>query len=86
MQRASTRKRIDELLAFIREIKASAGCSRCSESHPAALDFHHLDPTQKDFSLSSIHTRKWSRERIRAEIAKCVILCANCHRKEHWRD
>lgn len=54
------------------------GYSRCIE----ALEFHHKDPSQKDFSVSgSGATRSW--ELVKAEIEKCALLCANCHREVH---
>jgi 5-methylcytosine-specific restriction endonuclease McrA len=54
------------------------GYDRCIE----ALEFHHLDPTQKDFGISKKgYTRSW--EKVKAEIAKCTLLCANCHREIH---
>lgn len=54
------------------------GYDKCRE----ALDFHHLDPTQKIFGLSVKGlTRSW--EKIRNEIDKCILLCANCHREIH---
>lgn len=43
-------------------------------------DFHHLDPRQKDFSVSN--SRK-SFEKIKTELDKCVLVCANCHRIRH---
>ncbi len=47
-----------------------------------ALSFHHLNPQEKDFDLSSRGlTRSW--ERIKKEIDKCVLLCANCHMEVH---
>ena len=47
-----------------------------------ALEFHHLTSTKKDFGISSKgYTRSW--EKIRAELDKCVLLCANCHREVH---
>ncbi len=47
----------------------------------AALDFHHLDPDKKDFTLS---TRKGTFDAaFRAELDKCVLLCSNCHREVH---
>lgn len=45
-----------------------------------ALEFHHLDPTQKDFSISTISK---SFETVKSELDKCVLLCANCHREVH---
>lgn len=47
--------------------------------HPAALDFDHRDPTAKRMSSIAKHlTRRW--EVVLAEIAKCDVVCANCHR------
>lgn len=43
-------------------------------------DFHHADPTQKDFTIGkSVKIF----ERIKTELDKCVLLCSNCHRKRH---
>jgi 5-methylcytosine-specific restriction endonuclease McrA len=54
------------------------GYDRCIE----ALEFHHLDPTQKDFGISNKgYTRSW--EKVKGEIEKCILLCANCHREVH---
>lgn len=64
------------------EYKGGA-CSRCGYSkYIGALDFHHKDPAQKDFGLGRVHTRKWTKK-IEAELAKCDLLCANCHREVH---
>ncbi len=47
-----------------------------------ALEFHHLDPNEKDFGISAKgYTRKW--EKIVQELDKCILLCANCHREVH---
>ena len=58
-------------------------CQRCSYDRCAeALEFHHLTSAKKDFGISSKgYTRSW--EKIRAELGKCVLLCANCHREVH---
>ena len=58
-------------------------CTQCGEDHPAVLDFHHTDPTTKEFTVSKM-MGKYSRRRIEKEITKCVVLCSNCHRKHHW--
>jgi len=60
----------------------SGGCIRCGESDVACLDFHHRNGlTDKKGHIGFI--RRFSIERIRAEIAKCDVLCVNCHRKHH---
>lgn len=50
--------------------------------HPAAFDFHHLDPKKKDFSITNAFNNK-TFEDIKKEVEKCILLCANCHRIEH---
>lgn len=62
------------------EIIAEAGgcCALCGYSrNPAALQFHHLDRSTKEFTVRNGDTR--SLARMRVEAAKCVLLCANCH-------
>jgi hypothetical protein len=59
------------------------GCSRCPENDPRCLDFHHREPALKAFVLGSKEAKDCTVERLQAEIAKCDLLCANCHRKEH---
>lgn len=56
-------------------------CICCGEDEPACLDFHHLDPNEKDFQIAGSQQRSWTK--ILAEIEKCVVLCSNCHRKVH---
>lgn len=56
----------------------NCGYSRCQ----AALDFHHRDPTLKEFGISKDGiTRSW--ERVQKELDKCVLVCSNCHREIH---
>lgn len=59
-------------------------CERCEENHIATLDFHHLKPNEKDFAVSKFANMGYNMERILKEIEKCIVLCANCHRKEHY--
>lgn len=67
-----------------RAVTAMGGaCRGCGRSEPvAALEFHHLDPGEKDFAISADGApRSWPR--IETELVKCVLLCANCHREVH---
>jgi hypothetical protein len=66
-------------------LKASLSCSRCGFSgKPECLDFHHRDPEAKEFTVSA-KSRIAKMETLLVEIAKCDVLCANCHRTEHSR-
>jgi len=54
------------------------GYSKCNN----ALEFHHRDSSAKDFGISAKgYTRSW--EKVKAELDKCILLCANCHREIH---
>jgi len=47
-----------------------------------ALQFHHLDPTQKDFGVSAKGiTRSW--KKLQPELDKCILVCSNCHSEIH---
>jgi hypothetical protein len=79
------RCRMERVAAWRRKAKATlieevggecvlCGYDRCQ----AALQFHHLDPSEKSFALSLRGVTKAMAE-LRAEAAKCIVLCANCH-------
>ncbi len=59
-------------------------CTRCGESHPATLDFHHIDPSNKEFTISHGVRSCFSGDRILKEMEKCIVICSNCHRRLHW--
>ena len=64
-----------------RRYKAWCKCKICGEKEPVALDLHHTDPYEKDSNPASLYS--YSTKRLKAEIRKCIVLCANCHRKVH---
>jgi hypothetical protein len=66
---------------FVWSFKVAHPCSRCDEADPRCLTFHHLGDKKK--TLGNIHSTWTNEARIAKEIAKCIILCANCHAKEH---
>lgn len=65
----------------IQSIKESYGCFNCQCKNHICLDFHHLDPKEKDFNIAAITKSK--SKLIVDEINKCVVACANCHRMIH---
>ena len=72
--------------AWWKEYKATLSCNRCGENHPATIDFHHKNPAEKKTSVYELTNNNMGRERVMEEVAKCEVLCANCHRKEHWEE
>lgn len=80
--RKAVSERRKKLRKMAREYKGGkcmiCGYNRC----PDALDFHHTDPRKKEFGLAvGGLTRSW--DKIKKEIDKCVLICANCHREVH---
>ena len=57
-------------------------CKICNYDRCAsALEFHHLEPSKKDFTLSQSMNIAW--DKIKEELDKCILVCANCHREIH---
>lgn len=59
-------------------------CIKCGYSKSfAALEFHHIDPSQKDFEISRAASSNMNFEKIKIELDKCILVCSNCHKEEH---
>ena len=56
---------------------ALCGYNKCN----SALEFHHINPSEKNYQLSSGSTRSLNRDFVEAR--KCILLCSNCHREVH---
>ena len=71
------RRRIKEQLVNYK----GGRCVKCGYNKClAALEFHHCDPKQKDFSISG-GTRSF--ETLKKEVDKCILVCSNCHKEIH---
>ena len=66
---------------LINKYKKANGCYFCGESNPTVLDFHHKDPSKKDYSVSNMVGG--SEDKMWKEVKKCIVVCSNCHRKLH---
>lgn len=71
-------------LTYINLVKSSLGCSMCREDESLKLAFHHFDRKNKKCGISNL--TKYSFNDIDKEIAKCEVLCHNCHRKLHYEE
>lgn len=59
-------------------------CERCGwQGDLSGYDFHHKDPSKKDFTPSAVELANKSWDRVKTELDKCELLCALCHRLEH---
>lgn len=73
------RRRYEENCRRLRELKKEP-CLDCGQSFPSyVMDFDHREGTKKSRNISGA-LRYWSWRRVLAEIAKCDLVCANCHR------
>ena len=73
------KQRLSKKQQWLVEYKNDKSCIICGESFNNCLEFHHIDPTTKYKAISSLESIKLIQE----EIKKCIIVCANCHRKIH---
>ena len=80
--KASQKKYKEKKRQVVNEARSSGcvvcGYNKCNE----ALDFHHVDSSTKDKSISDLLC-SGSIDALKEEISKCVVLCANCHREHH---
>lgn len=65
------------------EIKSESGCVRCGIKDARCLDFHHLEPGTKSWTIGRWQHSCTTPKAIRKEAEKCEVLCANCHRIHH---
>lgn len=77
---AGRSERQRKVLAYIQAIKLERGCADCGyRANAVALDFDHLPGHVKEYRLATM-AAGLKKEKIDAEIAKCDVVCANCHR------
>ena len=65
--------------------KKTLSCNDCSlsfKNEPYLCDFHHLDGKDKEYSIGNLRD---SFKKFLKEIEKCIPLCANCHRRRHYK-
>jgi len=65
------------------EYLAAKGCSCCGERDPRVLEFDHIEPREKLYDIAKLFADgySWGAEKLREEIRKCRVICANCHRR-----
>lgn len=74
----------ERLLRWSFVYRREQGCRRCPVDDPACLQFHHPDPAEKEAGVGNMIAVSAAQGAIRSEARRCVVLCANCHRREHF--
>lgn len=64
--------------AYVESLKKP--CAKCGEQRLYVIDFHHIDPGEKNFAISKARAIK----SLKAEVKKCICLCRNCHQEYHY--
>lgn len=83
----ATKKRIrKERVEWWKEYRKKFSCQSCGNNDFRVLDLHHVDRKTKETEVSNLVQRGRSIESILKEIEKCICLCSNCHRIEHWEE
>ena len=86
---AKARARNHDVGKFVREMLlaylAEHPCVDCGESDVVVLDFDHTDPSTKRLEVALLVRKRHGWKPIKAEIDKCEVRCANCHRRRTAR-
>lgn len=69
---------------YVYNLLLESSCADCGEKDPVVLEFDHV--RDKDMNISLLLAGGYSLERIQKEIEKCIIRCANCHRRKTAKD
>ncbi|QIG70587.1 putative recombination endonuclease VII protein [Rhizobium phage RHph_I1_18] len=80
----SRKERTNRNRTFRESFLEGKSCIRCENADRRVLQFHHVDESTKSGNLADMWGGYASIQTIEAEIAKCEILCANCHAIETW--
>jgi len=82
--RAEARKKQgrEDFAAF----KARLACTQCGENHPSTLDFHHVVRKPGNRKVHRLIANGQYEAAMKEAMEKCIVLCANCHRKVHWEE
>ena len=87
-EKERTKRTQRERRKLINDLKRGKPCEICGVVyHPCAMDYHHAGDKVKEFSIASYCCKpRITTEELLKEVAKCMLLCANCHRILHYAE
>jgi hypothetical protein len=80
-RRVAGKRTYEQGREYANAYKLQHPCVVCGNSDPIVLEFHHIDPSKKERGVSELYSYKL--ESLIKEIEKCVVVCANCHKRIH---
>ena len=83
--RAHDTKTKESVRQFLLAYLSEHPCIDCGEIDPIVLEFDHREGTNKAFNLGEACNRSMSLTSVKAEVTKCDVRCANCHRRVTYR-
>jgi hypothetical protein len=81
--KATTKANKEKYRQKWRAYKATLSCVQCEENHPATFDFHHVVRSKDNKKVNKLLTNGNYRAALKEIEERCIVLCANCHRKLH---
>lgn len=82
-EKATRQSQREKMRKLVADYKQAKGCRACGITDPRVLDLHHMNGADKILAVSQMIAR-FGVDDVRKEMAKCHVLCANCHRIEHY--
>lgn len=68
----------------VQELKSQCACAKCGDKRGYVLDYHHINPDEKENGIARMVSNNYTLDKVFTEIEKCIVLCANCHREFHY--
>ena len=78
------KQKYKEKQVVVQELKAQCSCAKCGDKRGYVLDYHHINPNEKEEGVARMVSNNYTLNKVYNEIEKCVVLCANCHREYHY--
>jgi len=75
------KKKYKDFSSIFMSWKSNLSCCVCGEKETICLDFHHINPEEKEKTITKLTASGYNS--VIKELKKCVVVCANCHRKIH---
>lgn len=78
------KQKYQEKKNIVQELKSQCRCAKCGESRGYVLEYHHVNPEEKENTIARLTSNNYTLDKVYDEIQKCIVLCANCHREFHY--